>query len=83
MWAPAKTPEVIIKRLIHEMMRALDLPEAKEPLFNAAVEVVGSSPEQFASCIKPYIAIMGKVIKNAGIRVDKLEGVNSPPAHAP
>jgi hypothetical protein len=32
--------------------------------------VVGDTPEQFAAMIKADMARMGKVIKEAGIRVD-------------
>lgn len=42
--------------------------DAKEQVFNSAVETVGSSPEEFAAVMKSYMATTGKVIKNAGIR---------------
>ena len=68
--APAKTPAAIINRLNQEIVRVLNMPEVKEQFFNAGVEVVGSSPEQFAATIKSEIAKLGKVIKDAGIKVD-------------
>jgi tripartite-type tricarboxylate transporter receptor subunit TctC len=37
-------------------------------LFNAGVEVVGSSPDELAAMVKADMARMGKVIKDAGIR---------------
>ena len=37
---------------------------------NIGVETVGSSPEELAARIKSDIAKWGKVIKDAGIRVD-------------
>jgi len=69
-WAPAKTPAAIIKRLNQEIVRALNLPDAKEKFFNAGVEVVGSSPEQFAATIRSEVSSVGKVIKDVGIKVD-------------
>jgi tripartite-type tricarboxylate transporter receptor subunit TctC len=66
-FAPAKTPAAIINRLHQEIVRAINRTEVKERLFNAGVEVVGSSPEEFAATVKDDMARMGKVIKNAGI----------------
>jgi len=70
MWAPAKTPGAIINRLNQEIVRMLSLPDVKERFLNAGVETVGSSPEQFAVTMKSDIAKWGKVIKDAGIKVD-------------
>lgn len=68
LFARAKTPTAIIKRLNEEIVRVLYKADVKEKLFNTGVEVVGSSPEQFAAKIKSEMARMGKVIKDAGIR---------------
>ncbi len=69
-WAPAKTPAAIIARLNQEIVRVLSLPDVKEKFLNAGVEVVGSSPEQFAATIKSEIAKMSKVIKDAGVKTN-------------
>jgi tripartite-type tricarboxylate transporter receptor subunit TctC len=66
-FAPAKTPATIINRLHHEIVRAISRAEVKERLFNAGVEVVGSSPEEFMATVKSDMVRMGKVIKDAGI----------------
>jgi tripartite-type tricarboxylate transporter receptor subunit TctC len=42
----------------------------KEKFFNSGVEVVASSPKEFALTIKSEIARMGKVIKDVGIRAE-------------
>jgi tripartite-type tricarboxylate transporter receptor subunit TctC len=68
--APAKTPAAIINRLNQEMVRFLNSSEAKERFLPSGVEASGSSPEQLAARIKSETAILGKVIKDAGIRVD-------------
>jgi tripartite-type tricarboxylate transporter receptor subunit TctC len=70
MFAPAKTPEAIIKRLNQEVLRVLNRPDVKEKFFNNGSEVVGSSPEQLAAAMKADMARMGKVIKDAGIRAE-------------
>ena len=69
-FAPAKTPVAIIKRLNQEIVRVLRTPQAKEQLLNLGLEVVGSSPEQLAATVKSETARLGKVIKDAGIKID-------------
>ena len=69
-WAPAKTPAAIINRLNLEMVRVLNSAESKERFFNAGMDVVSSSPDQFAAKIKSEIAILGKLIKDANIKVE-------------
>ena len=68
--APAKTPDAVIRRLHQEMVRALTSPDLKEKFANIGVEVVASTPEQFAAKMKSEIVSMGKVIKDAGIRAE-------------
>jgi tripartite-type tricarboxylate transporter receptor subunit TctC len=69
-WAPAKTPEAIITRLNQEIIRLLGLPDVKKRLLSADVESVGSSPEEFAAMIRSDMANMGKVIKDANIKLE-------------
>jgi len=63
-FAPRKTSASIVKLLNHEIVQAL---KAADPrvLFNAGVEVVGNSPEEFAGFIKSEMTRMGQVIKSA------------------
>ena len=70
LFAPSKTNQAIIRRLNQEIVRALNGAEVKENFFNAGIEVVASSPEQFAATIKLDIVRWGKVIKDAGIKID-------------
>ena len=68
LFAPAKTPVAIIKRLNQEVVRALNRADVKEKLFNSGMEAVASSPEEFAATIKSEMTRMDKVIKDAGLR---------------
>ena len=70
MFAPAKTSDAIINRLNREAVRVLNLPDVKERILNAGVEVVSSSPEQFRAKIKSDIVTTSKVIKSAGIKTE-------------
>jgi tripartite-type tricarboxylate transporter receptor subunit TctC len=69
-FAPAKTPVVLINRLNREIVSLLNRAEEKERLFNAGAEVVASTPEELAAKMKQEIARLSKVIKDAGIRAD-------------
>lgn len=69
-FAPAKTPVSLINRLQHEIVSVLNKADVKEKLFNASTEVVGSSPEKFASVIKADMLRGSKVIKAAGVRAE-------------
>jgi tripartite-type tricarboxylate transporter receptor subunit TctC len=66
-FAPAGTPAQIIRRLNQEIVLILNRADVKERLFQAGVEVIGSSPEQCAAMIKSEMVRYGKVIKDAGI----------------
>lgn len=70
LFTPAGTSAPIIQRLNQELVRFINTAEAKEKFLNAGLEAVGNSPEQFAIMIKADMANMGKVIKDAGIKVD-------------
>ena len=69
-YAPGKTPAAIINRLNQEIVRALNRADVKERFLNVGVEVVASSPEQFAATIKSEIAKWGKVMRDAGIKAN-------------
>ena len=70
MYAPAKTPAAIIKRLNQEIVRVLNQADVKEKFLNAGSEPTPSSPEGLAAKIKAEIAKWGKLIKEAGIKTD-------------
>jgi tripartite-type tricarboxylate transporter receptor subunit TctC len=68
MFAPAKTPDAIVRRLNQEAVRFLQSPDAKEKFLNVSLEVIGSSPERLVAEMKSEMTRMGKVIRDAGIR---------------
>ena len=67
-FAPARTPRVLIDKLNQEIVHLLNRADIKEKFFNAGMETMGGSPEQLAATVKSEIARVGKVIKQAGIR---------------
>jgi len=68
MFAPARTPAAVSKRLNQEIAAVLGRADVREKFLNSGVEVVISSPEELAAAVKSDVAKMGKVIKDAGIR---------------
>ena len=67
MFAPAKTPAAIIARLNSEVVKILNKPDVKERAFRVGTETMGTSPGELAATIKSDIAVLGKLIKDAGI----------------
>jgi tripartite-type tricarboxylate transporter receptor subunit TctC len=68
LFAPAKTPATIIKRLHTELVRFLRSAAATERLFNAGVELVASSPRELAIAMESEMTRMSKLIKDARLR---------------
>ena len=66
----AKTPAALIARLNQDIVQVLNRPEVKERHFASGVETIASSPEEFAATMRADIARWGKVIKEAGIKVE-------------
>ena len=67
-FAPARTPAPLVKRLNQEIVGYLGVREVKARFFNAGIDVRGGTPQELAATIKTEMARMGAVIRNAGIR---------------
>jgi len=68
--APAGTPAVIIARLNSELNRVLEMPDVRERLAAEGGEVLGGSPERFASFLQADHAKWARVVKESGAKVD-------------
>ena len=68
MFAPAKTPDALVRRLNRETVAVLKSAEVRERFFNSGVETVGSSPEELAATVRAEMSRLGKLIKDAGIQ---------------
>lgn len=68
--APAGTPKPIVGRLHGELLRALGTTEAREWFTAQGAEVVGDSPQEFASLIRDEHARWGAIIREAGIKAE-------------
>ena len=70
LFAPARTPATIIQMLNQETLRVIQSPEMRERFFNAATEVVGSSPDQLRAAVTADMEKTTRVIKATGIRAN-------------
>jgi tripartite-type tricarboxylate transporter receptor subunit TctC len=70
LFAPARTPDAIIRRLNNETVRHVHSAEPKQRLLSFGVEPVGSTPDELAATVKSEIARLDKVIKEAGISLN-------------
>ena len=67
-FAPAKTPATILRKLHLEVVKALALSDLRAKFGELGIEPVGNSPDEFAAVIKSGIPRWAKVIKESGIK---------------
>jgi tripartite-type tricarboxylate transporter receptor subunit TctC len=68
--APAGTPREIIAKLNGEIVGALARFEVRDALAKQGAEPIPSTPEQFSAAIKTELQTMGKLVREAGIKVE-------------
>ncbi len=68
--APARTPPEIIATLHREIQKALARQDVRETLARLGSEPSGMAPADFSTFMKSEIAKYGKIIKDAGIKVE-------------
>ncbi len=69
MLAPAGTPAPIVARLNAAVNKALSFPEVKERLLNIGADPAGGTAEAFGKVMRDDAALYGKIIREAGIKV--------------
>jgi tripartite-type tricarboxylate transporter receptor subunit TctC len=68
--APARTPPAVIRKLNEEIVKALKDPATRDLLVNQAMQIVGSTPEEFAAFIQKDIATWKAVAAAAKVTVE-------------
>ncbi len=68
--APAGTPPAVIKTLNGEINRILKMPDVAEKLQGLGAEIVGSTPDEFATYLRAEIAKWGKVARENNVKLD-------------
>ena len=67
----AGTPKEIIAKMANEIAKVIALPEIKERFASIGMDAASEvGPEKFGTLIQSEIAKWGKVVKDAGIRLD-------------
>jgi len=66
--APAGTPPAVIEKIHQDSVAILSQPDVRKRLGDIGMEVIASSPAEFAAVIKAETPQWAKVIKDAGIR---------------
>ena len=68
--APAGTPPEIVERLNAEVGKLMNTPDTKKALFDAGVQPDPSTPEAMSEYMVQEMARWGKVVKEAGIKLE-------------
>ena len=68
--APARTPPEILATLHREIQKALARQDVRDTLARLGSEPAGMAPADFSAFMKSEIAKYGKIIKDAGIKVE-------------
>lgn len=67
MWAPAATPQPIVKKLNAEVNRVLKLPEVKTQYATLGIDPVTMQPEEFAKFVRNEITTYQRIVKEGNI----------------
>ncbi|MGE4334906.1 MAG: Bug family tripartite tricarboxylate transporter substrate binding protein [Pigmentiphaga sp.] len=67
-FAPAETPEPIVRRLNEEFVKAIRSPDVQGMLTSQAANVLTATPEEFAQLIEADIERMQTLVKTAGLK---------------
>ena len=70
LFARAGTPPAVLELLHREVAQFLKQPDTTERMFKAGVDVVANTPREFAALIDSEMKVKGKIIRNAGIRME-------------
>lgn len=68
--APGATPRAIVTKLNQQIVASLRTPDLKGKFAAQGLDVVGSTPEQFAAYMREEIAKWTQVVKTSGARIE-------------
>jgi tripartite-type tricarboxylate transporter receptor subunit TctC len=70
LWAPAKTPRPIIALLNDRLKKTLAAPDQKKRFEERGLELVASTPEEFAAHVQSEYKKWGRVVKERGMKAE-------------
>jgi tripartite-type tricarboxylate transporter receptor subunit TctC len=68
MWAPAGTPQTVVRKLNADVNRIMQLQELREQYATLGVDPVTMQPEEFAKFVREEIATNQRIVKQANIQ---------------
>jgi tripartite-type tricarboxylate transporter receptor subunit TctC len=68
--APAGTPRSVVQKLYTDISEVLKTDALKQQLGKQGAEPIGDTPEQFSATLRAEYDNWGKVVKEAGIRIE-------------
>jgi tripartite-type tricarboxylate transporter receptor subunit TctC len=68
--APAGTPAALVRKIHLDTAKVLELTDLRAKFADSGLEVLGTSPDEFAAVIKSEIPKWAKVIKDSGINAN-------------
>jgi tripartite-type tricarboxylate transporter receptor subunit TctC len=66
----AGTPAEVVRKLNAALVKVLQFPDVRDEIVNTGADVGGDSPEEFSAFIRAEHARWGKLIREAGIRLE-------------
>jgi tripartite-type tricarboxylate transporter receptor subunit TctC len=70
LWAPAKTPRAIVATLNDRLKKAMAAPDQAKRFADRGLDVIASTPEEFAAHVQSEYQKWGKVIKERGMKAE-------------
>ena len=67
LFVPARTPRVIVDKLHHETLKALQEPKVKERLTTLGVDPMAMTPAEFDALVQKEIALNAALVKAIGL----------------
>lgn len=68
LFGPGGMAPALARRIAADVNKAMNLPEIKARINEAGFNVTGSTPEEFAADLKRQVALVGRIVKSAGIQ---------------
>ena len=69
-FAPAGTPNDVVKKIHSDMIAVLNMPDVRLALLAQGLETIASTPEEFSEYIRNDLAKWARVVRQANVRVD-------------
>ncbi len=68
MMAPTGTPRALVSQISKEVLRIIDLPEAKERMQTIGYVAAPAGPEEYGKIVRAQIESLNKLVRDAGLK---------------